>query len=374
MNSVFHLSRQKNVPIVMLFVVTSVIIGTHFFFSRRSHNLLSSPLRAEESTLDFGQRWAHAPFEWKVTLQNQSVVSLKIEKVETSCNCTSLLEENFDVAPGGTVDLAFRITPQLQHQDTTAARSFLSTITVFVRGHQIPNKFALHGTLQTLATLEPDELFFGRVFQEDCAQASREFVVESYFPLSPVSVVDSGEIPFDVHITAVSPTFDRYRIAVSPMRLSSVGEFDIPLRLNCIPRDHTMPSPPPIHARLTGEIIGDVVSDPPRIDLGVIRDPQNHPLIFRLQSRSKQRFNVSRQFDRPKFLGQPIITESEMLNGVCIQIPLADPDPGSFGGVLVLPVNFHNGKESLVRIPISGFHSREAAAQLSVSSDQLTPK
>lgn len=339
------------------------------FLSLR-HPLEVNLLKADESTLDFGQRWTHDIFEWKVKLRNQSNTNLTIERVESSCNCTAFLQADFNLPADGVLELPFRIAPSLD-QAADSVRRFQSNIAVFVRDHRTPAKFQIHGTLHRLATLEPDELYFGRVFQEECTSTSRELVLRSHIPLSNVSVIDLDQLPFNVRISSDSPTLDCYRINASPKPDGAIGEFDIRLCLNCVVRDESLAPPPPIRVRFTGEIVGDVASNPTRFDLGVVRSPQIPPLELRLASRSSRRFTVSEdRIRRPSFLDPLIVAGSEKSPGFYILAPIVLSEPGYFKDELVIPIEFDDGQQSCVRVPICGFYSRASAVNFPASTTQ----
>ena len=141
-----------------------------------------------------------------------------------------------------------------------------------------------------------------------------------------------------------------------------VGPFDYRIQLNCRLHLKDDTDPPAIRLRLTGEVLGDVISIPPRFDLGVFRDPQNRPLEFRLVSRSRKLFTVSERPDSPRFLGNPVISNSDNSNSsdVQIRVPFVISEPGSFSGMIDSDVKFENGETQKVRIPVSGFHSAES--------------
>jgi hypothetical protein len=345
-----------NVRIRVVIVGVIVVALFGILFSTRSPELFGkvSPLKVEVDTLDFGYRWAHEPFDWKVSLHNQSESSLRIEKVEASCSCTSLLRQNLDIGAGSQIELPFRISPQSE-KDAVSLRRFASPIAVFVNGQEGSLQFEIQGVLRRLATLEPDELYFGRVFQEISAEATRECVLQSSFSLASVSVVDSDKTPFDIQIASVSSADDRYLVVVSPKAELPIGAFDSRVLLNCVLYDNFLPPPPPLRMRITGEIVGDIVSEPSRFDLGVIHDSQNDLLELRLQSRKHHRFIVVNQIERPTFLGKPIISGSATTSDVRLSLPLVLSNAGPFAGVVVVPVRLDDGNVQSVRIPVSGY-------------------
>lgn len=351
-------------------VVVAALLGILFTLPQPSA-VERSPLTVDESTLNFGRRWTHEVFEWKVKLLNQSDLTLTIEGVEASCNCTSLLQTSFTVPPRGIIELPLRITPP-QEQTAQSSADFSTSMTVFVRGYQRPEQIRLIGAFRTFASLEPDELFFGQCLQEDDSQASRDCILRASCPLAEVYPVDHGELPFHVQVEIASPDRQSYRLIVSPKSNAPIGEFDHRLRLRCILEDTQSESAPvpPLQLRLTGEIIGDVISQPPRFDLGIVRDVSVRMLECRLLSRGNKSFALVEPFEAPDFLGQPTVTNAPAMAAWDLRIPIASLAPGVFRGVLVIPVRYSDGAVSSVRVPITGFHSASTATSLTSTADR----
>ena len=190
--------------LLVLVVATSLLMphGT-----RPSKSLvLRNVLKADEATLDFGQKWAHEPFEWIVKIQNQSSADLSIERVEASCSCTSILQKSFAIPAGEAFLLPFRITPA--PEQAALSGDCLSNIAIFVRGRPNPERLQIRGSVRRRLTLEPDELFFGSMFQEECTKVARECVLRSTLPLSEVSPFESDGNAFNIRVTPESPTQD----------------------------------------------------------------------------------------------------------------------------------------------------------------------
>lgn len=63
------------------------------------------PLSVDESRLNFGRAWSRSDFKWNLPIKNETSIPIVVERLESSCYCTSASPSKFKIPPRQAVDV-----------------------------------------------------------------------------------------------------------------------------------------------------------------------------------------------------------------------------------------------------------------------------
>lgn len=148
----------------------------------------SSPawLEADPAALDFGVVTAQSDFRWSIPFTNQSAQTVKVDRIRTSCGCSTVSSESVVFAPGETkaVDLTLDLTGKKDFD--ASSRPFSVSLYLDSQVRKQSGHWVLKGQVEDLVQVEPAILNFGEVLNGSHSEP-RIVSVYSKVPLEHLS-------------------------------------------------------------------------------------------------------------------------------------------------------------------------------------------
>jgi hypothetical protein len=206
---------------------------------------------------DFGRLYSREPVSVMLRFKNAGNAPLEIQKVNTSCGCTTTKLEKMVYEPGESGEIEVIYRPKGPGASTA------KMVTIQCNDPTSPvAKFTIRGTLIEPAVLEPERLQLGQIRTGDSAEAV--FTLTS--PDVNIEVIEiieeRGLVEFEVRDggKAENPMFPGRKLIVAKLaRKLPGGPLQIPVKVRI--RATAQEGQPPVESELQCSILGHVLGD-----------------------------------------------------------------------------------------------------------------
>ena len=158
-------TMSKIFPIVGAVAIAVILIWT-FLAGARSRQLVllsqpAAPLTIDSNSLDFGTVVATDKFEWILPLTNTSEAPLFVEKMMTSCACSSVSPSQAAIPPGSSVSFTVTLDLLAKWKDVPRYPFAVQFYPVLRARRGLNKPWRLKGRVENLFSFTPAELDFG---------------------------------------------------------------------------------------------------------------------------------------------------------------------------------------------------------------------
>jgi peroxiredoxin len=227
-------------------------------------------VKAEAPTYDFGEVWAGEKVEHTFKLVNTGGAPIAIERVRSSCGCTTTKDYDKTIAPNAEWELTATFDTKGLHDKTR------KTITVYSKSFPDGSlRFTFEGTIKTRYNAEPRLFGFGRL-QEDEAQTQTVIITSTIDdPLILRNARTDSETLF-VDLREVEKG-KRYEVVLATVPMLKAGTLRGKIEI-----DTNIPAEPTIELWATGVVMPRVSLQPAEMRIPTKRDRDyRRPLTVR---------------------------------------------------------------------------------------------
>jgi hypothetical protein len=263
-----------------------VVAAASYVFGLRA---TGKALSIENASLDFGEVWENAKFDWTLPIRNTTADPIEVLSFSTSCSCLDVRPQSFVVQPGQaqrltlTLDLTRVFRPDGPDQ-LTSEISFVPTI----MGHPLQNEgWRLKGKVRKLlrpfpmSIRLPDQLTKG----VDCMAEAKATVFASV-PLDDLLAESTSK---DISVTVHKRSPEHFEIVTRASPRLPIGPFQHKIILKPVADKKELPEKA---ITITGEMHAEVEALPSRVLFGAHVGGERLRQTVRLVSRSGTPFKI----------------------------------------------------------------------------------
>ncbi len=293
----FLLIDKIKMKILYSLVLVIVAFGSYVLEYHSSDlqgaNELSTVLELDSGSYDFGTVWEQDGFEWPITIRNRSEKEVQIKKFLTSCRCTEVEPTSINVPGDSEVKVTLKLNLRQYAMDVDAlVKTKSSDFSVSVSPqfdnsiNTLPIKWMVKGSVKKALSNIPREIELGSISEKSRQYVQHEFEVDKSKDVSSLSVSSTSSL---VSAEVISQSDSRVRIYLQT-DLSDTEVLNTELILNA--KTQKGIELPAIKIPVSGHIVQDIESVPPRALLGIITKGRPKEKEVLLKSRSGHSFKI----------------------------------------------------------------------------------
>lgn len=255
-----------------IWFVGAVVICSAYFLLHRYYffpvvdNEIFSGLEVPSGALDIGEVWETEEFNWTVPIKNRSGNPIEIAWFSKSCSCVAIEPESFTIQAGETREIRLKI--DLASNSASSTRDLAVSLSPRLK------------TDSDGAAIGPEWKVSGRILRAISLTGRGNFGRHSEFE-QPLPIISTSigilEPLASLSATCNSPDFTAsidfspHNTTTATLRLAAksplpVGKFGVTVGLHPVLKDGK--ALPVRHVQFEGEILPDVESAPPTLQVG----------------------------------------------------------------------------------------------------------
>lgn len=253
-------------------LMSSVAGGIHVARYLQAHNQGGVAASLTADRLDFGDAWEQRAFRWTVPVTNLGTRALHIEEVQGDCDCTAIVPQNFELAPGATQELTLTIDlTQSDWAEDEQARSFESMLKprLAPEANSESPVWLIRGRVQrNPISASPPLIDFGNELIVGMPFPSRDSII-SLAAGNHLTGIEARCVPPEAGravLDALDGEPGRYRLKVTPAESLGRGRFSFSVLISAL--EPAVPRSPVLDVNVVGTVQGDIVAQPDRVMFG----------------------------------------------------------------------------------------------------------
>ena len=330
-------------------------------------------LAVDESTCNLGRVWNGSRLRWKVRVKNSTNCEFVIADIQTSCACAVAQSAGLVIPPGQDVEIPVDInTGAATSGEAKYEQPFSSSLRIIFAHGLKPLVVELRGTILTPAVVDWDTVRLGRVFDEDKSKFVNVIALTPLTSISEVKIEPTSEGRYVLRLGSLKQSRHSVPIEMSLGQALSPGIIDDRIRLICtVDSERDVKGDPfLIELRVSGEIVGDLVSNLSAIDFGLYRGPGTLAKEVEFASRSGRKFRL--QFEGDKSPGVKVSNELDQLaSSHLVELVLDCGSPGSVKRGAEFTAIYDDGSRAGIDVPVIGYVTFAIPVPLSASPVKL---